>query len=430
MGAIQRFRTALARRLGGEELRSRTALVNEYSNLGNLGLSLPSASGRYINDKTALTVSAVYACVTLLADSVAKVPLRLYRKTETGREEAIDHPAYEIVALSPNKTQTSFEFRRLMQGLVGLRGNAYARVRRNEFYEVTALEAISPEAVQPHTLTLADGTQEITYRINGSNEILTRADILHVSGFGTENGVGLSPIRLMADSIGNSIGQREQTGRVMQNGAKFPGFISTPNALSEPQLNLLKRKWREEQAGIANAGNTPILFGGVTWNTVGMTSEDAQLLQTRVFEVEEVARAYRVPLHMIQSTEKTTSFGSGIEQMDRAFLNLSLDPHLVAWEEAMNLTILSRAHRRKGYYFKFNRNAIIQIAAKDLAEIARLYRDMAVWSVDDVRDKLEMNHLPDDIGADYQLPFNGSGGAAKAAADQSNNPNPPADATA
>ena len=406
--STQKVRAAFARALVPE---LRAIGVDDPRMMEIFGIK-PSASGMQVNERTALTVSAVYGCVTLLADCVGKIPLKLYKKTDSGREEIDDDSRSALFAHSPNGHQTAFEFRRLMQGAVGLRGNAYARIYRDPFNEVTRIDPLCPSKVQLYCVEIAPGEYETRYLIDGEKRLFTRADILHIPCFGVSGSIGLSPIRLLADSVGNSLAYREQAGKMMANGAKFPGFLSTPNTLSKEQMTLMSEEWRKNQGGTENAGKTPILFGGIKFETVGMTAEDAQLLQSRSFEVEEIARAYRVPLHLLQSTQKSTTWGSGIEQQDRAFLNLSLDPHLICWEQACNLSLLTEKERRKGYYFKFNRNAIIQIAAKDFAEIARINRDMAVWSVNDVRERLDMNHLDGDMGDDYLLPFNGSGGAA------------------
>jgi HK97 family phage portal protein len=407
------FRRKIGSRVLDKEARSLVASIDDPGILQILGLGNTTGSGIAVTSQTAMTVSAVYACVTLLADSVAKLPLKLYRKTADGREELVKDHRTVMLGMEPNSHQTGMEFRKLVQGLALLRGNGYARVIRNRYFEPIALEPLHPDKVSVHCVKNMDGTHDVVYFVSGEREPLRRFDdILHLPTFGTDGLVGISPIRLMAESVANSISYREQAGRMMQNGAKFPGFISTPNNLNEQQIDLMRRKWQEQHEGQANAGKTPILFGGVTWTSVGMSAEDAQLIQSRTFEVEEIARTFRVPLHMIQSTAKATSWGSGIEQMDRAFLNLSLDPHLVAWEQILDRTLLTQRERALGYYIKFNRNAIIQIAAKDFADIARVYRDIGVWSVNDVRSRLDQNDLPDNIGDNYALPFNGSGGKA------------------
>lgn len=377
-----------------------------------------SKSGAPVNDATALTIATFYSCVGLISDMVGKLPCKLYKKTARGRDEVAsgDHPLVDLLAFSPDGERTQFEHRRFVTGCALMRGNGYARVWRNRYYEPEEIEALDPRDVQPELFKdRATGRKRLVFRLGHGGEALTRADIIHIPAFTLGGFVGVSAITAMADTLGNAMAQRDHTAKTFSNGAKFPGFLVTPTALNKEQLTDIRNEWQKAQAGIDNAGKTPLLHGGMDYKNVGMNNADAELIASRTFTAGDIATFFRIPPHLVGLTDKSSSWGSGIEQQTQGFLEFSLDPWLTTWEQAQSLTLLSAKDRAAGYFIKFNRNALMQMSAKDRADFYRAMRDIGALNINEIRAKEEMNEISDHIGNIYTQPFNGSGGAAKQA---------------
>jgi HK97 family phage portal protein len=385
-------------------------------------LGTPASSGAVVTETTASTIPIVSACVGFLADMIAMLPCKLYRKTADGRDEATEKPAYRLLTSATGSMHTPFEQRRLAQTGVGFGGNGYVRVFRDSFFEPGELQWMRPVDVRPELMKRKDGRFVGVYHIEGERDPITRADLVHIHGLSTNGITGMSPVRALRESIGLSLTQREQAGRIYANGARFPGYLTAPQALNKQQIDDAREEWRKHQTGTENAGRNPILWGGWDYKaTNGMTLADAEFLESRKFERTEIATLYRIPEVLLGNSDKTSSWGTGIETLTNGFLAFSLGPWLVNWEQALNFTLLTEQEKRDGYYFRFTRGALLQVALEAQAKFFREMRDIGVYSVNDVRRKLEENDLPDHIGDDYGLPFNGSGGrpaepAQKAAA--------------
>ena len=361
-------------------------------------------SGAKVSPDTALTVSTVFACTRILAESVASLPLKLYRKTADGREEASDHPLFSLLKDGPNEGQTSFEWREMMQGHLALRGNGYSRVRRNSYFEVTAIEPIHPCDIQPRKLP----SGRIVYDVK--SETLLPTDVLHLRGLSTDGVCGLSPVRLMRESIGLALTTQEHGAKSFANGNRFPGILKAPGSVTPDQIKQIRDVWDSQRSG-DNASKAPVVGGGLDWISVGMRNDEAEFLGSRRFEVEEIARAYRIPLHLLQSTEKTTTWGSGVEQLNLGFLNYTLQPWLVRWEQRLN-TLLTEDERKEGLYFSFNLNALMRGDAKSRAEFYKIMREIRGITVNELREREELNDFPDAIGDNPREGFNGQGGGA------------------
>ena len=404
-------RVAAHSRAHGEQ---RSSLRDPTKELLNALGGLPSASGARVGESNALTDSAVSACVTLLADMLGMLPCKLYRKTASGSEVVGDHPASEVVTISPDGQRTTFEHRRLMQTGVGLGGNGYSRVVRYG-RSINSVNWMRPIDVQPSMLT--DGS--VVYRIKGDDTLRTRMDVLHVSALSTDGIKGLSPVTMMREDIGLSLTQREIAGKMYANGARHSGILVAPQTIKKEEMEASKASWQDANGGVQNSFKTPVLIGGWDYKSIqGMSLRDAEFLESRSFSVETVARYYRIPLFLLQSTQKATTWGSGLEQMMQAFLSVSLNPWLVNWEQALGITLLTTDEIRAGLFFKFNRRALLQVALEAQAKFLRDMRDIGVYNVDDCRGYLEENKLPNGEGGDYRQPFNGSGGAANPVSDQ------------
>jgi HK97 family phage portal protein len=376
----------------------------------SLIISQDNGAGVAINEHTASSVAAVTACVGLLSNMVAVLPCKLYRKTNAGSEEVNDHPSARVMQ-SPGDLHTSFELRHLMETGKGYGGNGYARVHRAGNGDPMDLEWIKPADIEPQRLS---GHRHITYRLR-TGETLTRYDIIHVRGSSLDGIKGCSPIHLLRNAIGTSYAQSQAAGNLIRNGTVFPGYLTSPASLTEKQIKDARDQWQESYVAGGNKGKLPILWGDWDFKqTNGMTMVDAQFLESRRFELQEIARAYGVPAFLI-GDPTATAWGTGMSEMNLGFLAYTLDPHLLGWEQSLDYTLLTEAEKRAGMYFKFNRAALLRAKLSDQAEFFTKMRGIGVLNVNEIRNLMEMNDIADDsIGEDYTLPLNNTGGAQSA----------------
>jgi len=367
-------------------------------------LTPPVSSGAVVTQQTALGVPAVLACVRLFADMLGRLPLELYRQTSKGEVKAAEHPSHAAIKW-PGDWHTAFELRHLVMMNVGLGGNGYLRAHRaSNGGPVAELEWLPPYSVH------AEKVQEnrfVTYRVERQREVFTRQDIVHVRALSTDGVLGLSPVTLLRESIGTSITQREKAGRILNNGERFTGVLEADRALKPDQLDLIRKEWQKFHSESGNTGRVPILSGGVSFKSVsGMSAADAQFLESRRFELQEIARAYGIPAFLIGDTTANTSWGSGIEQQNLGFLDYALEPWLINFEEALNYTLLTRAENLAGYRFRFDREELERGRLPAATAFVTAMRNAGIFSPNEARQWLGYP-LSDAEGMDnYQMPLN------------------------
>jgi HK97 family phage portal protein len=366
------------------EKRSHTGdLTRNFSML----LSPPTASGAPVNENTALNVAAVTACVGLIADMVAKLPLYLYRDTPQGPQEILNHAGAALIGKYPSEMHTSFELRQLMETGKGLGGNGYARVYRDALGDPRAIQWLAPCDVEPQLLLRPTGEKLVTYHVTGEKAALSRYDIIHVRGFSRDGYLGLSPVRLLRESIGTALTQTAAAGKLMANGAKFPGIMTAESMLPDKVMAAARDEWERNTTGGA-LGKTPFLNGAFKFQaTSGMSMVDAQFLESRRFELQEIARLYRIPPFMIGDSTASTTWGTGIEQQTLGFLNFCLDPHLIGWEQSLGHTLLTTEEQRQGLYFRFDRDQLANVALEARAAFYVAMRTCGAMSPNDIRRK-------------------------------------------
>lgn len=367
-------------------------------------LIAPSSSGVAINENSAMTVAAVTACVTLLADMVAKLPIYLYRKSKDGPVEVKNHPAINLMAGIPSDLHSSFELRQLMETGKGFGGNGYARVFRDSGFDPVAIEWLAPCDVDPQLIRMSNGRHFVSYRVRGESEVLSRTDVLHIRGFSRDGYTGVSPITILRESIGTAISQTQAAGSLMKNGARFPGFLVSATQLKKEVLEDARDEFNATYSGFNNAGKVPILNGSFDFKqTNGMSMADAQFIESRRFELQEIARVYRIPAFMIGDSN-ASNWGTGIEQQTLGFLNFCLDPHLKAWEESMAMTLLRTDEVKAGYYFQFDRDEIASVALEARANFYKAMREMQVLNANEVRAELGYAKTSDPASDAYNNP--------------------------
>jgi HK97 family phage portal protein len=250
------------------------------------------------------------------------------------------------------------------------------------------MEWIAPCDIRAVLIKRNSGSRFVRYDLNGIGEPLTRADICHVRSPICLDGVyGMSPIRMLRESIGTSLAQTEAAGSLIKNGAKFPGFLESAQVLSPEKIKDAREEFNSKYTGSINAGTIPILNGNFKFQqTHGMTMSDAEFVASRKLEIHEVARHYGIPAFMVDSTA-TSTWGSGIEQQMLGFMNLSLDSWLVNWEQSLALTLLTTEEIAAGYYFRFDRDQLANVSPATRAQFYTQMRTAGAYSPNDIRRK-------------------------------------------
>ena len=304
-----------------------------------------SSAGKRVNERSAMQMTAVYSCVRILAEAVAGLPLHLYRyKEDGGKEKAIDHPLYLLLHDEPNPEMSSFVFRETLMTHLLLWGNAYAQIIRNGKGEVIALYPLMPDRMTVDRDR--DGKLYYEYTVStddaptvkGTVVRLKPSDVLHIPGLGFDGLVGYSPIAMAKNAIGMAIACEEYGAKFFANGVAPGGVLEHPGTIKDPQR--VRESWQTTFGGSGNANKIAVLEEGMKYTPIGISPEQAQFLETRKFQINEIARIFRVPHHMVGDLEKS-SF-SNIEQQSLEFVKYTLEPWLVRWEQSIQRTLFRR----------------------------------------------------------------------------------------
>ncbi len=359
-----------------------------------------SSSGTFVTADSAMRLSAVWACRRLIADSLASSPLFVYNYlADGGRQRATQHPLFELLHSRPNRLQTSFEFVEQLTGDCLMRGNGYAQILPGPRGFADQLVRIPPDAVTPERV--GDTVRYQVLQDDGTKKMLNGEDVFHLRGLGDDGLVGLSVIQYARESFGVALAAEGYGARFFSQDARPGGVLKHPNKLVPEAAKRLKESWEAAHGGYGKAHGTAVLEEGVEWQQIGMTSEDAQFLQTREFQIADIARWFGCPLHLIQETSKATSWGSGIESLGIAFVTYTLLPWARRWEQAISRDLILAP----GYYFA--EFLLDGLARGDLGSRYSAYAVGRNWgwlSVNEIRQKENMN--PIEGGDDYLVPLN------------------------
>ncbi len=299
-------------------------------------------------------VSGVFACVRVLSEDVAKLPLILYRRTpEGGKERAVDSPLYHLIHSEPNEYQTAFEFREMMQAHLALRGNAYAYVNRVRG-EIREILPIHPDCITPKIDSNWRVTYEVRYGRRGYKETYRADRILHLRGLATDGVVGLSPVALAKRAI-NLAMRAEKHGDLFYSNGGQPGLIvKHQDVLSDEGAEHLQESIQRATSG-ENLFKVLLLEDGLEPTVVSLNHSDAQFIESRQFQLPEIARFYRMPLHKIQDLTRSTN--NNIEHQGLEYLTDTLQPWLARWEQRASKTLLTRK-TRETLFFEFISDAV------------------------------------------------------------------------
>jgi len=370
---------------------------NLFSRIG-----FKSNSNQNVTPDSALQSSAVYACVRVIAETMASLPLMLYKRKGDAKEIADTHEIYYILHEMPNPDQTSFEFFEMMVGHLCLRGNSYAFVERTNGGQINAIYPLNPAK-----MTVYRNQDRIIYEYthdDGKREIMPVEMVWHMRGLSSDGLLGLSPISLAREAIGLGLATQEYAARFYSNFAMPGGVLEYPGSLKEDQITALKKAWDEAHTG-ANLYRTAILQGGLSWKAVGMTNTDQQYIESRNLQTAEIARIFRVPLFMVGGAgtqDKSTTYASA-EQQKISFATDTVRPWCTRIEQSISRCLLT-AKERKKYYAEFKLEGLLR---GDLQSRYTAYATARQWGwlcVNDIR-RLE-NLDPIDEGEEYLRPLN------------------------
>ncbi len=379
---------------GGGVLITTSAQLGEYLS-GAAGMT---ASGAAVTPDNSMRVGAVFGCVRIISGAVATMPLALKRRVDARtREDASDHALWRVLRKKPNRWMTPSGFRRMMTAHVLLRGNAYALIVRSN-RKVTELIPIHPDrvrVVQGDDLGLV-----YTYtRKDGQQIVLPQSEIFHLIGLTLDGISGVSVIQYARESIGLAQTAEKHGNTVFANGTVMGAVLKHPKTIGKEAQEALQASL-DRYRGAENAGKTLILEEGMDWTPLGMTAEDAQYIETRKFTRSDIAMFFGVPPHMIGDTEKSTSWGTGIEQQSLGFVAYTLQDWLTAWEETIGRDLISE----DDIYAKFNPAGLLR---GDINSRYAAYSTARQWgwlSINDIRELEDLN--PIENGDDYLQPMN------------------------
>lgn len=380
-----------------------SGLANPSGWLIDMFGGLATRAGRRVTPDTALTNSAVWNAVRILAGTLASLPLFIYRRTANGgKERAVDHPLHRLLHTAPNPQQTSYEWREMIGGHLELRGNAYTLIENNRRGEVTALWPLHPARMS----VLVDRDDQLWYAYqpkSGERQVFKEEEIIHNRGFSLDGIMGVSPIGLMREGIGVALAAEEHAASFYGNGTLPGGVLTHPKTLSTEAQMRLQESWEKRHSGVGKAWRPAILEEGMTWTTVGMSAKDAQFLESRKFQIEEMARVFDMPLHMLKAMDRSTF--NNIEHQDIAFMKHTMRRRLVALEQRMNVSLLLE-RERKEYFCEFLVDGVLRGDQKSRYEAYAIGRQWGWLSADDVREYENQNALPEDKGKIYLTPGN------------------------
>jgi HK97 family phage portal protein len=321
-----------------------------------------TTSGKTVNERTAMQTSAVYACVRILAETIASLPLHTYRSTANGSEKAIDHPLYHLLHDEPNSEMTSFVFRETLMSHLLLWGNSYSQIIRDGRGNVIALYPLMPNRMMVGRST--NGELYYLYSVytdedpmlKGVGQVCLSSDeVLHIPGLGFNGLIGYSPIAMAKNAIGMSIAVDEFGSKFFANGASPGGVLEHPGVLKDPAR--VRDSWNSVYGGSSNSNKVAVLEEGLSFKPITIPPEQSQFLETRKFQTEEICRIFRVPPHLVASLDKATF--SNIEHQSISFVVNTIRPWLVRIEQSINKALLLQGEKKE-YFVSFVADGLLR----------------------------------------------------------------------
>ncbi len=386
--------------------QARDKPVDKAADAGYSFLFGRTTSGKPVNERTAMQTTAVYACVRILAEAIASLPLHVYEYQDDGGKKLVhDHPLYYLLHDEPNPEMTSFVFRETLMSHLLIWGNAYAQIIRDGAGRVLGLYPLLPDKMEVQR----DDRGNIYYvysRNSDENPMfkeygnikLKADDVLHIPGLGFDGLIGYSPIAMAKNAVGMTLACEEYGASFFANGANPGGVLEHPGVLKDPSK--VRESWNSVYRGVNNAHKIAVLEEGMKYQQIGIPPEEAQFLETRKFQINEIARLYRIPPHMVGDLDKS-SF-SNIEQQSLEFVKYTLDPWVIRWEQSLQRSLLLPGEKGK-YFIKLNVDGLLRGDYQSRMNGYAVGRQNGWFSANDIREMENMNPIPDEEGGNLYL---------------------------
>lgn len=367
--------------------------------MASLGVNYADYLGTAITAQRAMQMTTVFGCVRVLAESVGMLPCKLYQQNGRNLDPATKHSLHRLLSVAPNDYMTSQEFWELLVACLALRGNFYA-YKVKALGQVVELLPIDPGCVSAKL----DDNYQPQYRVswrNGTSTTLGQDDIWHVRLLTLDGLTGLNPVAYARNAIALGLATEEHGSRLFSNGAVTSGVLRTEQTLTDAAFNRLKKQFNEEHSGLINAHKPMILEMGLDWKPIALNAEDAQFLETRKLQRDEICAIFRVPPHMVANLDKATF--SNIEHQSLSFVNYSLIPYLTRIEQRIRVGLLRPADQA-AFFAKFNAGALLRGDMKSRFESYASGINWGILSPNDCRELEDRN--PRDGGDVYLTPLN------------------------
>lgn len=386
--------------------QARDKPVDKAADAGYSFLFGRTTSGKPVNERTAMQTTAVYACVRILAEAIASLPLHVYEYQDDGGKKLVhDHPLYYLLHDEPNPEMTSFVFRETLMSHLLIWGNAYAQIIRDGAGRVLGLYPLLPDKMDVQR----DDKGNIYYvysRNSDENPMfkeygnikLKAEDVLHIPGLGFDGLIGYSPIAMAKNAVGMTLACEEYGASFFANGANPGGVLEHPGVLKDPSK--VRESWNSVYRGVNNAHKIAVLEEGMKYQQIGIPPEEAQFLETRKFQINEIARLYRIPPHMVGDLDKS-SF-SNIEQQSLEFVKYTLDPWVIRWEQSLQRSLLLPGEKGK-YFIKLNVDGLLRGDYQSRMNGYAVGRQNGWFSANDIREMENMNPILDEEGGNLYL---------------------------
>lgn len=386
--------------------QARDKPVDKAADAGYSFLFGRTTSGKPVNERTAMQTTAVYACVRILAEAVASLPLHVYEYQDDGGKKLVhDHPLYYLLHDEPNPEMTSFVFRETLMSHLLIWGNAYAQIIRDGAGRVLGLYPLLPDKMEVqrddkgniYYVYSRNSDENPTFKEYG-NIKLKAEDVLHIPGLGFDGLIGYSPIAMAKNAVGMTLACEEYGASFFANGANPGGVLEHPGVLKDPSK--VRESWNSVYRGVNNAHKIAVLEEGMKYQQIGIPPEEAQFLETRKFQINEIARLYRIPPHMVGDLDKS-SF-SNIEQQSLEFVKYTLDPWVIRWEQSLQRSLLLPGEKGK-YFIKLNVDGLLRGDYQSRMNGYAVGRQNGWFSANDIREMENMNPISDEKGGNLYL---------------------------
>lgn len=391
--------------------KNQTTLAHPDKWLVDLLGGLTTSSGEKVTKSSSLTISGVYACTNIIANSISKLPCHVYLRNQNGSERIENQISY-LLKTRPNIYMTPSTFKHTLITKLLLDGNSYIwmEMQKGKYINLWILNNV--QVLQDSS------TGIISYRaiINSKPYYFNSNEIIHIKSLSTDGILGKSKIDILRETIGNMQSSRKLLGNYFKNGTTTNGIVSYPDKLNKEAKDEIRKQWQENNSGYDNAGKVAVLDLGLEYKEINSIKfADQQFLESTKFTLEEIARVFQVPLHMINSLDRATF--NNIEQQSLDFYMNTILPLLLQIEEEFNYKLFSNVQREKGYYIKFNMEGALRGDTTTRSSYYEKMLNLGVYSINEVRNfenmnsigekgdnyRVDLNHVSIDIADDYQL---------------------------